>query len=155
MARFACRPAEMLNALRPTSVASRIRCRRLRAAIGAQRKAHRAANTERIGKRCNAAMRFDGRRRPTDDRERDTRGRVPQEPAPPLVQALRAGGLDALISRYPARWPQTPGQRLRYEKRLDAGFAVIAPAGHALARARCVDWQRLAQAPWIMPAASA
>src|SRR6218665_306865 len=29
------------------------------------------------------------------------------------------------------------------------------PPGHALARARCVDWQRLAQAPWIMPAASA
>ncbi|WP_265306538.1 LysR substrate-binding domain-containing protein [Verminephrobacter eiseniae] len=80
---------------------------------------------------------------------------MPQEPAPPLVQALRAGALDALISRYPARWPQTPGQPLRYEKRLDAGFAVIAPAGHALARARCVDWQRLAQAPWIMPAASA
>ncbi|MCW5233272.1 helix-turn-helix domain-containing protein [Verminephrobacter eiseniae] len=50
------------------SVASPIRCRRLRAAIGAQRKAHRAANTERIGKRCNAAMRFDGQRRPTDDR---------------------------------------------------------------------------------------
>ena len=83
------------------------------------------------------------------------RVQVPQEPAPPLVQALRAGALDALISRYPARWPQTPGQPLRYEKRLDAGFAVIAPAGHALARARCVDWQRLAQAPWIMPAASA
>ncbi|MCW5262954.1 oxidoreductase [Verminephrobacter eiseniae] len=50
------------------SVASPIRCRRLRAAIGAQRKAHRAANTKRIGKRCNAAMRFDGQRRPTDDR---------------------------------------------------------------------------------------
>src|SRR6218665_1412205 len=80
------------------------------------------------------------------------RVQVPQERAPPLVQALRAGALDALISRYPARWPQTPGQPLRYEKRLDA---VTAPAGHALARARRVDWQRLAQAPWIMPAASA
>src|SRR6218665_694748 len=54
-----------------SSVASRIRCRRLRAAIGAQRKAHRAAHTERIGKRCNAAMRFDGQRRPTDDPGRD------------------------------------------------------------------------------------
>src|SRR6218665_2961302 len=39
------------------SVVSPIRCRRLRAAIGAQRKAQRAANTERIGKRCNAAIR--------------------------------------------------------------------------------------------------
>src|SRR6218665_3433795 len=54
------------------SVASPIRCRRLCAAIGAERKAHRAANTERIGKRCNAAMRFDGQRRTTDDRRRDT-----------------------------------------------------------------------------------
>src|SRR6218665_879893 len=96
------------------------------------------------------------------------RGQGPPEAAPTLVPALRggaeggggpavagaggAGGLEALTSRYPARWPQTPGQPLRYEKRLDA---VIAPAGHALARARRVDWQRLAQAPWIMPAASA
>src|SRR6218665_468890 len=52
--------------VKTTSVASRIRCRRLRAAIGVQRKAHRAANTERIGKRCNAAMRFDCQRRPPD-----------------------------------------------------------------------------------------
>ena len=42
------------------SVASPVRCRRLRIAIGSQRKAHCAANTERIGKRCNAAMRFEG-----------------------------------------------------------------------------------------------
>ncbi|WP_265286277.1 LysR family transcriptional regulator substrate-binding protein [Verminephrobacter eiseniae] len=80
---------------------------------------------------------------------------VQQEPVPPLVQTLRAGALDALISSYPARLPQTPGQPLRYEKLFDAEFAVTAPAGHALARARRVDWQRLAQAPWIMPAASA
>ncbi|ABM57117.1 hypothetical protein Veis_1350 [Verminephrobacter eiseniae EF01-2] len=50
------------------SVASRIRCRRLRAAIGAQRKAHRLPIPSCIGKRCNAAMHFDGQRRPTDDR---------------------------------------------------------------------------------------
>src|SRR6218665_1559710 len=30
------------------------------------------AHTERIGKRCNAALRFDDQRRPTDDRGRDT-----------------------------------------------------------------------------------
>src|SRR6218665_4073419 len=50
------------------SVPSPIRCRRQRDDIGAQSKAHRAAHTERIGKRCNAAMRFDGQRRQTDDR---------------------------------------------------------------------------------------
>src|SRR6218665_1461191 len=54
------------------SVASPIRCRRLRAAIGAQSKAHRAANTERIGKRCNAAMRFAGQPGPPEDQRRDT-----------------------------------------------------------------------------------
>src|SRR6218665_3366906 len=59
------RPA---SAIFLTGVASPIRCRGLRAAIGAQRKAHRAANTERMGKRGNAAMRFDGQRGPTDDR---------------------------------------------------------------------------------------
>src|SRR6218665_984099 len=55
------------------SVASPIRCRRLRAAIGAQRKAQRLPIPSCIGKRFNAAMRFDGQRRPTDDRGRDTR----------------------------------------------------------------------------------
>src|SRR6218665_2327986 len=35
------------------SVAARIRCRRLRAAIGAQRQAHRPPNTQSIGKRSN------------------------------------------------------------------------------------------------------
>src|SRR6218665_2170721 len=45
------------------SVVSPIRCRRLRAAIGAQRKAHRLPIPSCIGKRCNAAMRFDGQRR--------------------------------------------------------------------------------------------
>src|SRR6218665_1277025 len=55
------------------SVASRIRCRRLRAAIGSQRKAHRVPIPSSIGKRCSAAMRFDGECRPTDDRGRDTR----------------------------------------------------------------------------------
>src|SRR6218665_808458 len=51
------------------SVASPIRCRRLRAAIGAQRKAHRAAHTElywQAMQRRDAL--FDGQRRPTDDR---------------------------------------------------------------------------------------
>src|SRR6218665_2391235 len=62
----------LAQALHGASVASPIRCRRLRAAIGAQRKAHRAANTERIGKRCNAAMRFDGQRRPTDEHKNHT-----------------------------------------------------------------------------------
>ncbi|WP_265656406.1 hypothetical protein [Verminephrobacter eiseniae] len=61
-----CRPQPL--ARRCASVASPIRCRRLRAAIGAQRQAQRAAHTERIGKRCNAALRFDGQREPTDDR---------------------------------------------------------------------------------------
>src|SRR6218665_995379 len=70
------------------SVASPIRCRRLRAAIGAQRKAHRLPIPSCIGKRCNAAMLCDRQRRPTDDRGRDTRpciaspGRLATRPIP-------------------------------------------------------------------------
>src|SRR6218665_3957622 len=66
------KPPRIRGAARRTGVASPIRCRRLRAAIGAPRKAQRAADTERIGKRCNAAMRSEGQGRPTDDRCRDT-----------------------------------------------------------------------------------
>src|SRR6218665_2224579 len=54
--RHGCMQPTCSAARNGASVASRIRCRRLRAAIGAQRKAQRAAHTERIGKRCNAAL---------------------------------------------------------------------------------------------------
>src|SRR6218665_3009282 len=51
------KPPRIRGAARRTGVASPIRCRRLRAAIGAQPKAQRAADTERIGKRSKPPIR--------------------------------------------------------------------------------------------------
>jgi len=86
--------------------------------------------------------------------EQRVRVQLMEERVPLLVQALLQGQLDALVSSYPARMPDTNGAALRYERLFDADFTVIAPAGHALARARKVRWQRLADERWIMPANS-
>lgn len=77
-----------------------------------------------------------------------------EERVPLLVQSLLEGRLDALVTSYPTEMSEAAGQQLHYERLFDADFAVIAPFGHPLARARKVDWQRLATEPWIMPAAS-
>lgn len=84
--------------------------------------------------------------------ESPVRVQLMEERVPMLVQALVEGRLDALVTSYPAEMPEAAGQQLRYEKIFDAEFAVIAPPGHPLARARKVDWQQLATARWIMPA---
>ena len=86
--------------------------------------------------------------------EQRVRVQLMEERVPLLVQSLLQGRLDALVSSYPAPTPDTSGAALRYERLFDADFTVIAPAGHALARARKVSWQRLAQERWIMPANS-
>ena len=75
-----------------------------------------------------------------------------EERVPLLVQSLLQGQLDALVTSYPTEMPEAAGQPLLYEKLFDADFAVIAPAAHPLARARRVDWARLAAERWIMPA---
>lgn len=75
-----------------------------------------------------------------------------EERVPALVKALDAGELDALITSYPTPTPRAAAAALRYENLFDAEYAVIAPTGHPLTRARRVDWHRLAREPWIMPA---
>ncbi len=75
-----------------------------------------------------------------------------EERVPLLLEALAGGRLDALVSSYPAQMPELSGVQLQFEKLFDAEFFVIAPPGHPLARARQVDWQRLAAEPWVMPA---
>jgi len=75
-----------------------------------------------------------------------------EERVPALVHALDAGELDALITSYPAPTPRSASASLRYENLFDADYAIIAPADHVLTRARRVNWQRLSQEPWIMPA---
>jgi LysR family transcriptional regulator of abg operon len=85
-------------------------------------------------------------------REPPVRVRLLEERVPLLLEALADGELDALVTSYPAQMPELGGVRLRFEKLFDAEFMVIAPPRHPLARARQVDWQRLAAEPWILPA---
>ncbi len=75
-----------------------------------------------------------------------------EERVPALVRLLDAGELDALITSYPAPTPRAASTNLRYENLFESDYAVIAPGQHVLTRARRVEWQRLAQEPWIMPA---
>src|SRR6218665_316978 len=53
---------------RVTEQMSQAAARSHRSAAQGAANQYKYSNTERIGKRCNAAMRFDGQRRPTDDR---------------------------------------------------------------------------------------
>lgn len=85
-------------------------------------------------------------------RQPPVRVRLLEERVPLLLEALAGGEVDALVTSYPARMPELGGVQLHFEKLFDADFVVIAPPGHSLARARQVDWQRLAREPWVMPA---
>src|SRR6218665_359277 len=64
--------AERRQHCRVTNQMSQAARRHRSAAQGASRSQYQyrpiPTNTEHIGKRCHAAMRFDGQRRPTDDR---------------------------------------------------------------------------------------
>jgi LysR family transcriptional regulator, regulator of abg operon len=78
-----------------------------------------------------------------------------EERVPLLLQALADGDLDALVSSYPAQMPEGIRVPLRFEKLFDAGFTIIAAPDHPLAKARRLDWARLAQYPWVMPGRTA
>lgn len=75
-----------------------------------------------------------------------------EERVPALVAALDAGELDALITSYPSPTTRSATTLLRYENLFDAEYVVIAPQQHVLTRTRQVEWLRLSQEPWIMPA---
>lgn len=75
-----------------------------------------------------------------------------EDRVPTLVQALDAGELDALVTSYPAPTQRPTSSSLRYENLFEAEYAIIAPAGHVLTRARQVDWARLSREPWVLPA---
>lgn len=80
------------------------------------------------------------------------RVRLMEERVPLLLQALAEGEVDALVTSYPTQMPLVPDLQLRIEKLFEAEFVVIAPPRHPLARARQVDWLRLADEPWVLPA---
>lgn len=77
-----------------------------------------------------------------------------EDRVPVLLRALGEGELDALVSSYPADASAAQGMRLRYETLFDSELAVIAPAGHPLARLRRVDWAALARQDWVLPDAA-
>ncbi|MBO9352565.1 LysR family transcriptional regulator [Bordetella petrii] len=75
-----------------------------------------------------------------------------EERVPALIHALQQGELDALITTFPQPMSESGAGALQYVKLFEVRFAVIAAAGHALARARRVDWARLSRERWVMPA---
>jgi DNA-binding transcriptional LysR family regulator len=85
-------------------------------------------------------------------RDPPARVQLLEERVPLLMTALVNGEVDALVTSYPAQMPEAGSAALRYEKLFEAEFHIIAPPAHALARARQVEWQRLAREPWVMPA---
>lgn len=87
-------------------------------------------------------------------RDPPVRVQLLEERVPLLLESLAGGRLDALVTSYPVQMPELGGVQLQFEKLFDAEFMVIAPPGHPLARARQVDWPRLAGEPWVMPAPS-
>jgi len=74
-----------------------------------------------------------------------------EERVPALIAALRRGDLDALVTTFPQQMLAQDGGALQAIKLFEVQFAVIAPAGHALARARRTDWARLSRQRWVMP----
>ncbi len=74
-----------------------------------------------------------------------------EERVPALIAALRRGELDALVTTFPQQMLAQDAGALQAIKLFAVQFAVMAPAGHALTRARRVGWARLSQEPWVMP----
>jgi len=80
------------------------------------------------------------------------RVKLVEERVPVLIRALQAGELDALITTFPMQMLDADAGAFEYVKLFEVQFAVVAATGHPLARARRVDWARLSQEPWVMPA---
>jgi LysR family transcriptional regulator, regulator of abg operon len=77
--------------------------------------------------------------------------RLREDSAPRLFEALLAGDLDALVTVYnPDVMASAAAGAVRFEKLSEEHYVVIAPPGHALARARSVSWQTLADAAWVL-----
>ncbi|VCU72432.1 HTH-type transcriptional regulator GbpR [Pigmentiphaga humi] len=74
-----------------------------------------------------------------------------EDRVPPLIDALRRGELDALITTFPLQMLESDAAAFEYVKLFEVQFAVVAPPGHPLVRARRVDWARLSREPWVMP----
>lgn len=87
-------------------------------------------------------------------RKPPVRTQLTEERVPSLLALLVAGKLDALVTSYPAHMHELTHSNLKFENLFDTEFTLIAPASSPLARIRQVDWQRLANEPWVMPAST-
>lgn len=75
-----------------------------------------------------------------------------EDRVPALIRALLQGEIDALITTFPLQMLESGSGALQYTPLFEVQFAVVAAASHPLARARRVDWGRLSQERWVMPA---
>ncbi|EHK66515.1 LysR family transcriptional regulator [Achromobacter arsenitoxydans SY8] len=75
-----------------------------------------------------------------------------EDRVPALIQALQQGEIDALITTFPLQLLESGAGALRCIKLFEVQFAVVGPAKHPLVRSRRVDWSRLSQERWVMPA---
>jgi DNA-binding transcriptional LysR family regulator len=72
--------------------------------------------------------------------------------APPMVDKLQRGELDALVLTHaPDLSPSGTSAALAWEALFVEQVAVIAPPGHRLARRRKISWAELAGEPWVLP----
>lgn len=75
-----------------------------------------------------------------------------EERVPALIRALEQGEVDALITTFPPQLQQADAGSFHYVKLFEVQFAVVASMDHPLVRVPDVDWSRLAQERWVMPA---
>ncbi|MEN4922817.1 LysR family transcriptional regulator [Achromobacter spanius] len=75
-----------------------------------------------------------------------------EDRVPALLHALQHGEIDALITTFPLQMLESSAGALECIKLFEVQFAVVAPAKHPLVRSRSVDWNRLSQERWVMPA---
>src|SRR5690606_14467284 len=75
-----------------------------------------------------------------------------EDRVPALIQALRQGELDALITTFPLQMLEAGADAFQYIKLFEVQFAVIAAAAHPLSDARYTDWACLSTEQWVMPA---
>lgn len=85
-------------------------------------------------------------------RDAPVRVQLLEERVPALIGALQRGELDALITTFPLQMLESDAGAFEYVKLFEVQFAVVASTEHPLVRSRRVDWARLSQERWVMPA---
>jgi len=70
---------------------------------------------------------------------------------PPLVDRLRHGDLDALITTYSPVLDADQAGGLAWESLFVERAVIIAAANHPLARRRKLSWTEIAREPWVLP----